>query len=139
MTNRNKAVLAVLAVFLLGALSGGTLVYLLIPPAAATPAQPRGEGGRGRESRQEAVERLSRELKLDAKQQAQVDQIFQDARRESHAAFKIIGAKIQDRMKKVLNPEQFAKFEKDMRERRRGGPGDRRGSPPPPKEDAPQR
>lgn len=129
MTNRNKAVVWVLAVFLLGALSGGTLVYLLILPESSPPAAAQGGGRPGRESRKEAVERLSKELDLSQEQQAQVDQIFQDARRKSHEAFKVIGAGIQERMKEVLTPEQFAKFEKGMRERR-GGRGDRGGPPP---------
>jgi len=135
MTNRNKAVLSVLAVFLLGALSGGTLVYLLILPDSSTPAAAR-DGRPPRESRQKAVERLTKDLNLDAKQQVQVDQIFQNARRESHEAFKVIGAGIQRKMKEVLSPEQFAKFEKGMRERRPpGGDRERPRSP----DDAPQR
>ena len=128
MTNRNKAVLWVLAVFLLGALSGGTLVYLLILPDSASPAAARSGRG-GRESHQEAMARLSKDLNLDAKQQEQVDQIFQDARKSSHDAFKVIRTGIHDRLKQVLRPEQFAKFEKIMRDRRPPGPGDRGGPP----------
>jgi len=92
MTNRNKAVVWVLAVFLLGALSGGTLVYLLLilPDSSTTPAAAR-NGGRGnRESPKEAMKRLSKDLNLDEKQQVEVEKIFQDARRESHEAFKVI-------------------------------------------------
>ena len=136
MTNRNKAVLWVLAVFLLGALSGGTLVYLLILPDSAPPAAAR--NGRNRESHKEAMARLSKDLNLDEKQQVEVDKIFQDARRESHDAFKVIRTGIQQRLKQVLRPEQFAKFEKTMRERRPQGPGDR-GGPPPPEDKQPQR
>ncbi len=128
MTNRNKAVLWVLAVFLLGALSGGTLAYLLILPDSSSPEATRGDRPRG--SRKEAMERLSKDLNLDEKQQVQVDQIFQDARRESHEAFKVIRTGMHERLKQVLRPEQFAKFEKVMRERRPPGPGDRGGPPP---------
>ncbi len=136
MTNRNKAVVWVLAVFLLGALSGGTLVYLLILPDSVSPAAAR--SGRNRESHKEAMERLSKDLNLDAKQQVQVDQIFQEARQRSHDAFKVIRTGIHDQLKQVLRPEQFAKFEKIMRERRPPGPGDR-GGPPPAENDRPRR
>ncbi|MFB3904643.1 MAG: hypothetical protein ACE15E_14430 [Acidobacteriota bacterium] len=135
MTNRNKAVLWVLAVFLLGALSGGSLVYLLILPDSFTPAASR--PGRG-QSQKRAIERLSKDLDLDQKQQAEVDKIFQDARRDSHEAFKEIRSGIHRRLKQVLRPDQFARYEKIMRERRQGAPGDR-GAPPPEKDGRPPR
>ncbi len=135
MTNRNKAVLWVLAVFLLGAMSGGTLVYLLILPDSTSPAA--SKPGRGRESHPDAMKRLAKDLNLDEKQQAQVDQIFQDARKKSHEAFKVIRTGIHDQLKQVLRPEQLAKFDKVMRERR--PPGGDRGGPPPRDDDQPQR
>ena len=138
MTNRNKAVLWVLGVFLLGALSGGTLVYLLVLPETTSPAASR--PGRGdREPHKQAMKRLAKDLNLDEKQQAQVDQIFQDARKKSHEAFKVIRTGIHDQLKQVLHPEQLAKFDKIMRDRRPPGSGDRGGPRPPAENDKPQR
>ncbi|HXK61871.1 MAG TPA: hypothetical protein PLP42_18440 [Acidobacteriota bacterium] len=125
MTNRNKAVLWVLTVFLLGVLSGGTLAYLLIPVDSSQPVSARREG-RPRLSHKEAMERLAKDLGLDSQQQAQVDQIFSDARQESHAAFKEVRKRIHKRLKEVLRPEQFEQFQKAMRERRQSDHG---GSP----------
>ncbi|RPI24730.1 MAG: hypothetical protein EHM61_16300 [Acidobacteria bacterium] len=127
MTNRNKAVVWVLAVFLLGALSGGSLVYLLMPPE--TSVADRGRDGRNRPSPKEAMDRLAKDLGLDAKQQEQVDKIFQETRRESHEAFKEIRAGMHNRLKQIMSPEQFGKFEKIMKDRRPPGGGDRGRSP----------
>jgi Spy/CpxP family protein refolding chaperone len=112
MTNRNKAVIWVLAVFLLGALSGGGLTYLLIPAAV------RGPDGKARTARQheDPFERLARDLKLTAEQKVDVRRILDEARRDTEKRFSEVRALADKRMKEALTPEQFAIWEKRMKE-----------------------
>lgn len=100
----------------------------------------------GPESRGAPIERLARDLGLDATQQAQVRQIFdaqrarmeadraqfeasgtRPSREEMHARHEQMDAELDQQLSAVLTPEQLAKF-KEMRHRRPMGPPP--GAPP---------
>jgi Spy/CpxP family protein refolding chaperone len=125
MTNRNRAVIWVLAVFLLGAFSGGMLVYLLVLPSSATPLRGERPDFRDPKVREEAMKRLSQELMLTAEQETQVAEILEQARVESQQIMHQTREQTHERLRVVLTPEQMDRFEKYMKHEkgRRGGGG----------------
>jgi len=115
MTNRSIAVIWVLAVFLLGAFSGGSIVYLMKPttPAAQAPEQPR------KPNAEEKWVRLVRELQLTPEQEPKIKQILDEARDNTEKAVRELRSQADNRMKEVLTPEQFAAW-KELVKRHRG-------------------
>ena len=79
-------------------------------------------------------EQLSDRLQLNADQKTKVQQIFGDTRdqlralrKESEPKMAEIRSQADGRLQQVLTPEQWKKFQsmrEEMRQRRRGGPGD---------------
>lgn len=122
---------AALVIFVLG-FAAGTLA------PAAYRAWVRDGGGQGRG--QDGFEKLSERLNLTPEQKAQVQQIFGETRtqletlrKESEPRFAEIRRQADERLQKVLTPEQWQQFQQSRDEgRRRGrrGRGRDDGAPP---------
>ena len=120
---------AALVIFVLGFAAGA-----LAPSAYRAWVRDRSQGG-GR------IEQMSRRLNLSAEQEAQVRQIFGETRtqlealrKESEPRFAEIRRQADERLQKVLTPEQWEQFRREQEENRsrrgrRGRQGD--GAPPP--------
>jgi len=119
MTNRTVAVIWVLAVFLLGAFSGGSIVYLMRPASqsAQAPEQPRKPG-----THEEKWVRLVRELQLTPEQEPKIKQILDEARDNTEKAVSELREQADSRMKEVLTPQQFAAWQALVKRRRGRGP-----------------
>jgi Spy/CpxP family protein refolding chaperone len=131
--NKWQVRVAALVIFLLGAAAG-----VLAPRAYYGWLR-----GGGPPSRQDRFEQMADRLKLSAEQRTEVQQIFGDTReqlearrRESEPRIREIQQQADERLQRVLTPEQWQQFQQmknEMRGRRgrgrRGGPG---GGPPPP-------
>jgi Spy/CpxP family protein refolding chaperone len=115
MTNRNRAVIWVLAVFLLGAFSGGMLVYLLVLPSSATQLRAERPDFRNPKVREEAMSRLAKELDLSEEQQNQVSAILDEARLESEQVMHQAREKTHERLRTVLTADQMERFGKYMK------------------------
>lgn len=121
---------AALLIFLLGFAAGA------LAPAAYRAWVREGRQGRGADR----FEQMSERLKLTPEQKTQVQQIFGETRtqlealrRESEPRFAEIRGHADERLQKVLTPEQWQQF---RREREDGRPRGRRGKgrddmPPP--------
>ena len=90
--------------------------------------------GGAQEARIDRFQKMSDELKLTPEQQAQVKQIFGDTRsqlqalrKESEPRFAEIRRQADERMQKVMTPEQWEQFQKTRGEGRRRGRGGRGG------------
>jgi Spy/CpxP family protein refolding chaperone len=88
--------------------------------------------GDAQERRQDRFERMSEELKLSPEQQVKVQQIFgdtrsqlQELRKESEPRFDEIRRQADERIRQVLTPEQWERFQKNRNDgrARRGGRG----------------
>lgn len=119
---------AALAIFLLGFAAG-----------ALAPAVYRGWVRGGQSRGEDRLQQMSRRLDLSAEQEAQVRRIFEESRsrlealrRESEPRYTEIRRQADERLRQVLTPEQWQKFQQSREEgrsrRRRGRPGD--GPPP---------
>ncbi len=96
-------------------------------------------GGGGPESRQARFERMLDSLELNAEQKTQVHQILGDTRqqlqslrKESEPRVTEIRRQTDERLQKLLTPEQWTKFQQQrdkMRERGRGGRENRSPTP----------
>ena len=82
--------------------------------------------GRGQVSREDRFEQMSERLKFNNEQKAQVQQILADTReqlqalrKESEPKVKEIRQQADDRLQKVLTPEQWQQFQQ-MRDEERG-------------------
>lgn len=127
---------AALSIFLLGIAAG----------ALAPRAYFAWRGHDGPVSREDRFERMLDRLQLNPEQKAQVQQIFGDTReqltelrRESEPRMREIQQQADERIQKVLTPEQWQRFQQvkeEMRGRGRRGRGKRGGGgdPPPVKE-----
>jgi len=118
---------AALAIFLLGFAAGA-----LAPTAYRAWVR-----GGAREGRQDRFEVMSEQLKLNPEQKTQVQQIFGETRsqlealrKESEPRFAEIRRQADERLQKVLTPEQWQQFQKSHEENRsrrgrrgRGGDG----------------
>jgi protein CpxP len=110
---------AALVIFLLGFAAGA------LAPSAYRAWVRDDRKGRGRDG----FEQMSERLKLTPEQKAQVQQIFGETRtqlealrKESEPRFKEIRGQADERLQKVLTPEQWQQFQQSREEgRRRGG------------------
>jgi Spy/CpxP family protein refolding chaperone len=82
----------------------------------------------GPQTQQDRFEQLSKRLQLSAEQKTQVRQIFDDTRsqldslhKESEPRVSEIRRQADERLQKVLTPEQWQQFQKMREEGRRGG------------------
>lgn len=118
--------LAALAIFVLG-FAAGTFA----PSVYRSWMRNRPQGGGGGR-----IERMSRNLNMSPEQETQVRQIFGESRsqlealrQESEPRFAEIRRQADERLQKVLTPEQWQKFQESRREERsrgrrgRGGEG----------------
>lgn len=133
-TARNKwqVRVAALVVFVLGFAAGALALNAYRSWAS--------DGG-GREHPRDKFERMLGRLDLSAEQETRVRQILADARnqvqalhRESEPRFEDVRQRTDERLREVLSPEQWQKFQQmkeEMRSRKRGG-GRRGGGGPPP-------
>jgi Spy/CpxP family protein refolding chaperone len=112
--------LAVIAIFALGVVFGLAIAFVLLHHVILP--------GRMRQAREGPVpiERMTRELDLDAAQQSQVRAILE----RGHATMRGVLDDTSREIRAVLRPDQQQKFER-MRPRSPFGHGDRRGEPPP--------
>jgi len=117
---------AALAIFVLGFAAGA-----LAPSAYRAWVRGGDRGGR--------IEQMSRKLDLTPEQEAQVRGIFGETRtqlealrRESEPRFAEIRRQADERLQKVLTPEQWQKLQQDREGRRgrRGRQGEGGGRPP---------
>lgn len=118
-----KAIAGILLVFLLGA-AGGALVTHLVNQARLE----RYLSGGHRMREGVIVERLTKKLDLDDRQQEQVRAIMHEThdgirqlRSRIHPQIEALLTVGQDRIKAVLRPDQREKFEKIIAERKRRG------------------
>jgi len=111
--NRHKALLIIFSAFSLGVLTG-ILAMNLVPhrPPSAAP----GPGG--------VLDELAREVKLDAGQRTQVEQILAETRQKFEALqdqtrpqFNEIRQASRTRIRAVLTPEQQARYDEWNRKR----------------------
>jgi Spy/CpxP family protein refolding chaperone len=121
---------AALVIFVLGFAAGA-----LAPSAYRAWVRDRSQGGQG-----DRIEKMSSDLKLSPEQKEQVRQIFGETRtqlealrKESEPRFAEIRRQADERLQKVLTPEQWEQFRRQHEENRsrrgrRGRQGD--GTPP---------
>ena len=138
-----KAIAAVLLIFLLGAATGGLTAHLIYQKRLEGMVR----GGSGAMS-ELILRRMDRELNLDHGQREAIRTIVQEThtemqqiRRQLHPQTRQILAKSEERIKKLLRPDQMEAFERLIEQRRRqwekngGGPPPERppfgGGPPP--------
>ncbi|MGA2418599.1 MAG: hypothetical protein ABSG69_00830 [Candidatus Acidiferrum sp.] len=113
-----KAVLWIVAVFLLGIALGGVSGYVFAHRVlAAPPAQVSDEV-----RRHQKVALLTSELSLTPEQQKQIDGIFtdtygqfQELHKQSDAQADVVRQKARERIRAVLTPEQLPRFEEYLR------------------------
>ncbi len=134
---RTQAILLFMGIFALG-LVCGTIVErkFLRSPGSGSPGA---RGGRPYDYNR-MIERLSDDLALSDEQKSAVRTAFQEHRREIETMRRQIGEdmrsqeqKLREKLKTILTPEQFVKFEERNKRRgfrgrgggRRGPPGDR--------------
>jgi Spy/CpxP family protein refolding chaperone len=115
---------AALVVFVLGFTAGALAlnVYRRVSP-------PRFDG-----SRRERFEQMLNRLQLNEEQKTQVHQILSDTRnqlqalrQETEPRFDEIRRQADERLQKVLTPEQWKQFQQEREEMRRRGPRGRGG------------
>ena len=121
---------AVMVIFLLGFAAG----------ALALNGYKRWTRSGDRESRQARFERMLDSLELNAEQKTQVHQILGDTRQQLQALRKESEPRVtelrrqtDERLQKILTPDQWTKFQQQrdrMRERGRGGRENRSSSTP---------
>ena len=135
---RTQAILLFMGIFALGLVCGTIVERKLLRP----PGSP---GARGRPyDHNRMIERLSDDLALSDEQKKAVRAAFQEHRREIETMRRQVGEdmrsqeqKLREKLKTILTPEQFAKFEERNKHRgfrgrgggRRGPPGDRPPGP----------
>ncbi len=131
MNNRSRAVVWVLAVFLIGALTGGGMVYLFMAPRSTAfdsggTRPPRGP----RDNPERMMDQLSSLLALSEEQEIQMRQIFDESRKDYRKAFGEVRDKTHRKFEKVLSAEQMTKFDDFMREREKERERRRQENPP---------
>ncbi len=128
---RTQAVLLFLGIFALGLVCGTIVERKLL-------RSPGSSGVRGRPyDYNRMIERMGHDLDLSDEQKSAVRAAFQEHRREIDTMRRQIGEdmraqeqKLREKLKTILTPEQFAKFEeKNRRQGFRGRGGGRRGPP----------
>ena len=120
---------AAVVIFLLG-VAAGTLAPLAYRGWA--------HGGRTQRGRGDHFELMLQRLELRDEQKSQVKLIltetreqFRALRRESEPRERELRQRTDERLRQVLTPEQWEKFQSEMRERRGRGRGGRGGDGPP--------
>ena len=123
-------------------LRAAAVVIFLLGVAAGTlaPLAYRGWTHGGRQQRgRDGFEPMLQRLELRDEQKSQVKQIltetreqFRALRRESEPRERELRQRTDERLRQVLTPEQWEKFQTEMRERRGRGRGGRGGDGPPP-------
>jgi hypothetical protein len=115
-----KAIAGILLVFLLGA-AGGAVVTYIIQKAYFEQSI----SGNHKVREEVVVERLTKELGLDSRQQEQVKAITHEThegigglKKQIHPQIEALLAKGQERISAVLRPDQREKFNKLVAERR---------------------
>lgn len=122
--NKWQLRLAAVVIFLLGAAAG-----------ALAPRAYHAWFDAPRASRQARFDQMLERLKLNAEQETQVRQVFDDTRgrlsalrKESEPQVKEIRRQADERLQRVLTPEQWRQFQQLMEERRSSGQRGGRGS-----------
>ncbi|HLL77431.1 MAG TPA: periplasmic heavy metal sensor [Pyrinomonadaceae bacterium] len=124
--------------------AAAVLIFVLgVAAGALAPLAYRGwahRGGGPPRSRGDRFERMLQHLELNDGQKAQVKQIlgetreqYRALRRETEPREQEIRRRTDERLRQVLTPEQWEKFQKEMSERRGRGRGGRRGGDGPPR------
>jgi Spy/CpxP family protein refolding chaperone len=113
-----KAVLWIVAVFVLGIALGGVSGYVFAHRVPAAPSSQLSDEAR----RHQKVAMLTSLLSLTSEQQAQINAIFIDTsgqfqaiHKQSDAQIDAVRQKTRDRTRAVLTPEQLPKFEEYLR------------------------
>jgi len=124
---RASASLVLVATFTLGMIAGAAILHLARPaPGPFPPAGPVGPP---------PVERLQRELGLDATQMDELDRILASSRESMRGE----AERTRERIREILTPEQRERFDA-MRPPPPPGPGPGPGRPgPPPRRPPPRR
>ena len=111
-----KAVMLVLAVFVLGILLGGLATYMFGGRVLA------GMGQHGPRDRTHLLERLTQELDLNADQQKQLDGILAETQKKYEVLYEPVRAQAdqvrqqgRENIRAILTPEQRTKFEEILR------------------------
>jgi Spy/CpxP family protein refolding chaperone len=125
---------AAVVIFLLG-VAAGTLAPLAYRGWVRRGGPPHTRG-------RDRFERMLERLELNDAQKTQVRQILTETREQFHALRREteprereIRQRTDERLRQVLTPEQWEKFQTEMRERRGRGSGGRGGGGPPPGEE----
>jgi hypothetical protein len=116
-----KTIVSIVLVFLLGALAGGLVTYEINLQKVERVVR-----GEPRSTREFIVQRLDRELQLDAAQREQLRAIVEETHLEMKAVRKQFRPQIeeilirsQDKVRALLRPDQREKYEKIIAERRK--------------------
>ncbi len=118
--NRFRSILGILAVFLLGMLAGGLIMFLVFRAVVTAPRRAYVEGG-GEGVASLVARQFSRRLHTDAAQDAQIRQILRDTAQELEGVAGRVAPEVREtvdkaetRVRAVLKPEQQAEFDKMM-------------------------
>ncbi len=123
MRNRNKALLWVLLVFLMGSLFGSSLTYFFVTPPMSA------RSGRSFDT-DRAVRDLSQRLSLEPQQQIELRDIFESSGRryrdlersvlhKHHEEFRALHMETREKIREILQGDQVAKFDAFIAERER--------------------
>jgi len=131
---RTQAVLLFMGIFALGLVCGTIVERKFL--RSLSPLGPPGARGRPYDYNR-MIDRMGQDLDLSDEQKSAVRAAFQEYRREIDTVRRQIGEdmrsqeqKLREKLKTILTPEQFAKFEeKNRRQGFRGRGGGRRGPP----------
>jgi uncharacterized membrane protein len=128
LTSRNKAVLWILFVFMVGGVFGGTLTYVLIHPSpfysSDRPRPQQKKRGNPEQWLERVVRRISKAAELDEEQQGEVRRIleasrvlFRRAAEEADSRKREIIMANREKIRAILRPEQVEDFNEYVRQR----------------------
>lgn len=129
MTSRNKAVLWILFVFMVGGVFGGTLTYLLLHPSSFYRSDDRRPQQRKKDANpdqwfERMVQRISATAALDEEQQRELRRILEEGRvlyrtaaEEADRRRREIRMANREKIRAILRPKQVEDFNEDIRQR----------------------
>ena len=121
---RVRSILGIVAVFLLGILAGGLIMFLVLRAIVTAPRRAYVQGG-GEGVANLVARQFARRLHTDPAQDGQIRQILREATQEIENAGNRVAPEIREtvekaetRVRAVLKPEQQAEFDRMMQRAR---------------------
>lgn len=116
--------LMILAVFLLGGVTGASLDRLYLTKSETGRFGPGGPASSGRHGRPPMIEAMKKDLNLSDEQVTQIRNIFEETRKEFHPSrfaecpgMKEMREKTRSRVRAALTPEQQQKYDQFINQR----------------------